>query len=71
MATMAQAVRMAEARDLLAEAIAQLKASEQRTRAVGAELRPDPSLAATLTATLKKSPESGRPTCRLESRARR
>ena len=50
MPTMAQAVQMVAARDpVLAEAIAQLKASEQRTRAVGAELRPDLSLTATLT----------------------
>src|ERR1019366_9796507 len=48
--TMAQAVQMVAARDpVLGEAIAQLKASEQRTRAVGAELRPDLSLTATLT----------------------
>jgi outer membrane protein len=48
--TMAEAVQMVEARDpFLAEALAQLKASEQRTRAVGAELRPDVSLTATLT----------------------
>ena len=48
--TMAEAVQRVEARDpLLAEAIAQLKAAEQKTRAVGAELRPDISLTATLT----------------------
>jgi outer membrane protein len=50
MPTMANAVQLVEARDpILAEAIAQLKASEQRTRAIGAELRPDISLTATLT----------------------
>lgn len=50
MPTMAEAVQRVEARDpFLAEAIAQLKAAEQKTRAVGAELRPDLSLTATLT----------------------
>jgi outer membrane protein len=49
MPTMAQAVQMVEARDpFLAEAIAQLEASERRTRAIGAELRPDLALTATL-----------------------
>jgi outer membrane protein len=50
MPTMARAVQLVESRDpVLAEAIAQLKASEERTRAIGAELRPDLSLTATLT----------------------
>jgi len=57
--TMAQAVQMVEARDpFLAEAIAQLKASEQRTRAVGAELRPDLSFTATLTGRAGGAPPS-------------
>jgi len=59
MPTMAQAVQMVEGRDpLLAQAIAQLKASEQRTRAVGAELRPDLSLTATLTGRAGGAPPS-------------
>jgi outer membrane protein len=50
MPTMAQAIQRVYARDpILAQALAQLRASEERTRAVGAELRPDLSLAATLT----------------------
>jgi outer membrane protein len=59
MPTMAEAVQMVEARDpFLAEALAQLKASEQRTRAVGAELRPDLSLTATLTGRAGGAPPS-------------
>jgi outer membrane protein len=59
MPTMAQAVQRVEARDpLLAQAIAQLKASEERTRAIGAELRPDLSLTATLTGRAGGAPPS-------------
>ena len=59
MPTMAQAVQMAASRDpFLAGAVAQLKASEQRTRAVGAELRPDLSLTATLTGRAGGAPPS-------------
>jgi outer membrane protein TolC len=59
MPTMAQAVQMVEVRDpLLAEAIARLKASEERTRAVGAQLRPDLSLTATLTGRAGGAPPS-------------
>ncbi|HEY3816262.1 MAG TPA: TolC family protein [Polyangiaceae bacterium] len=59
MPTMAQAVQLVEARDpVLAQAVAQLKASEQRTRAVGAELRPDLSLTATVTGRAGGAPPS-------------
>jgi outer membrane protein TolC len=44
-----QAIQMAQARDpRMTETLAELKAAEERTRAVGAELRPDLSLMATL-----------------------
>jgi len=60
MPTIAQAVQMVEARDpLLAQALTQLKAAEERTRAVGAELRPDLSLTATLTGRAGGAPPSG------------
>jgi outer membrane protein len=59
MPTMAQAVQLVEARDpTLAAALAQLKASEQRTRAIGAEMRPDLSLTATLTGRAGGAPPS-------------
>jgi outer membrane protein len=59
MPTMAEAVQRVEARDpVLATAIAQLKASEEQTRAVGAELRPDLSLTATLTGRAGGAPPS-------------
>jgi outer membrane protein len=63
MPTMARAVQLVEARDpLLAAAIAELRASEQHTRAVGAELRPDLSLTATLTGRAGGAqPSSGAP----------
>ncbi len=49
MPALPEALALAQARDPgLAEAIAQLKMSEEHTRAVGAELRPDLSLTATL-----------------------
>jgi outer membrane protein len=50
MPTMGEAVRTVAARDpFVAEAMARLAASEERTRAVGAELRPNLSFTATLT----------------------
>jgi outer membrane protein len=59
MPTMARAVQLVESRDpVLAEAIARLKASEERTRAIGAELRPDLSLTATLTGRAGGAPPS-------------
>jgi outer membrane protein len=49
MPALGQALTLAQARDpLLAETISQLRAAQQKTRAVGAELRPDLSLTATL-----------------------
>jgi outer membrane protein len=49
MPSLAEAIERASARDpLLAEAIAELRAAEQKTQAVGAELRPDLSLTATI-----------------------
>jgi outer membrane protein len=49
MPALPEAVRLAEARDpALAAALAELEAAERRTRAVGAELRPDLSFTATL-----------------------
>jgi outer membrane protein len=58
------AIQMAQARDpRLAEALAQLKAAEQRSRAVGAELRPDLSLTATFSGRAGGAPSSaGTPT---------
>ena len=63
MPTMAEALQLVEARDpFLAEAIAQLRAAEQRTRAIGAELRPDLSLTATVTGRAGGAqPSSGAP----------
>jgi outer membrane protein len=49
MPALGQALTLAQSRDpLLAETISQLRAAQQKTRAVGAELRPDVSLTATL-----------------------
>jgi outer membrane protein len=49
MPTLAEALRLAQSRDpQLAEALAQLKAAEEHTRAVGAELRPDLFFTATI-----------------------
>jgi outer membrane protein len=49
MPALAEALRLAQQRDpRLAETIAELKAAEERTRAIGAELRPTVSLTATL-----------------------
>jgi outer membrane protein TolC len=59
MPALAQALEMAQERDpRLAEAIAQLKAAEAHTRAVGAELRPDASLTATLSGRAGGAPPS-------------
>ncbi len=50
MPTLADALSAAQARDpALAAAVSELKAAEAKTRAVGAELRPDVALTATLT----------------------
>lgn len=60
MPTLPEALRLAQSRDpRLAEALAQLKAAEERTRAVGAELRPDLSFTATVSARSGGSPTSG------------
>ena len=60
MPTMAQAIQQVEARDpLLAAALAELRAAEQHTRAVGAELRPDLSLTATVTGRAGGAQSSG------------
>ncbi len=49
MPTLAEAIQMAQTRDpVLAQALSGLKAAEDKTRAVGALLRPDVSLTATL-----------------------
>jgi outer membrane protein TolC len=54
-----EALALAEARDpRLAEAIAQLEAAEEHTRAVGAELRPDISLTAGLSGRAGGAPPS-------------
>jgi outer membrane protein len=59
MPALAQALEMAQRRDpRLAEAIARLKAAEAQTRAVGAELRPDASLTATLSGRAGGAPPS-------------
>jgi outer membrane protein TolC len=59
MPALAQALALAQARDpRLAETLAELKAAEERTRAVGAELRPDVSLTATLTGRAGAAPPS-------------
>jgi outer membrane protein TolC len=59
MPALPEALAMAQARDpRLAETIAELKAAEETTRAVGAELRPDVSLTATLTGRAGAAPPS-------------
>jgi outer membrane protein TolC len=59
MPALTQALALAQARDpRLAETLAELKAAEERTRAVGAELRPDVSLTATLTGRAGAAPAS-------------
>jgi len=54
-----EAIALAQQRDpRLAETLARLKAAEQRTRAIGAELRPDVKLTATLTGRAGGAPPS-------------
>jgi outer membrane protein len=64
MPALPDAIQMAQARDpRLAEALAQLKAAEQRSRAIGAELRPDMWLTATLSGRAGGAPAAaGTPT---------
>jgi outer membrane protein len=60
MPALPQALALAQARDpRLASAIAELKAAEERTLAVGAELRPDLSLTATLSGRAGGAPPNG------------
>jgi outer membrane protein len=60
MPSLDEALRRAGARDpQLLEALAQLRADEKKSRAVGAELRPDLSLTATLTGRAGGAPPSG------------
>ena len=59
MPALPEALAMAQQRDpRLAETIAELKAAEEHTRAVGAELRPDLSLTATLSGRAGGAPPS-------------
>ena len=59
MPALRQAIEMAQTRDpRLAEAMDRLKAAEEHTRAVGAELRPDLSATATLSARAGGAPPS-------------
>ncbi len=59
MPALAEALRLAQQRDpRLAETLAQLKAAEESTRAVGAELRPDLSLTATFSGRAGGAPPS-------------
>jgi outer membrane protein TolC len=54
------AIQQASARDpRLREALAQLKADEERTRAIGAEMRPDLSFTATISGRAGGAPPSG------------
>jgi outer membrane protein len=54
------AIQLASARDpRIQEAIARIRAEEQRTRAIGAELRPEISLTGTLTGRAGGAPPSG------------
>jgi outer membrane protein len=60
MPALPQALELAEERDpKLASTIAQLRAAEERTRAVGAELRPDLSLTATFSGRAGGAPPNG------------
>jgi outer membrane protein len=60
MPALSDALAMAEKRDpRLAAAIAELKETEERSRAIGAELRPDLSLTATLSGRAGGAPPSG------------
>jgi outer membrane protein len=62
MPALPEALAMAQRRDpRLAETIAQLKAAEDKTRAVGAELRPDLSLTATVSGRAGGAPPSSGP----------
>jgi outer membrane protein len=55
-----RAIQLASGRDpRVQEAIARIRAEEQRTRAIGAELRPDISLTGTLTGRAGGAPPSG------------
>jgi outer membrane protein len=59
MPALSEALRLAQERDpRLAETLAQLKAAEDQTRAVGAELRPDLSLTATISGRAGGAPPS-------------
>ncbi len=59
MPALADAIQAAQARDpKLAAAVAQLKAAEQKTRAIGAELRPDLSFTATISGRAGGAPAS-------------
>jgi outer membrane protein TolC len=60
MPSLAEAMRQAAIRDpRVRQALVQIKANEERTRAVGAELRPDVSLSATFTSRAGGAPPSG------------
>jgi outer membrane protein TolC len=60
MPSLAEAIRRAAIRDpRVRQALAQIRASEERTRAVGAELRPDVSLTTTFTGRAGGAPPSG------------
>ncbi len=62
MPALTEALQLAQQRDpRLAETLAELKAAEERTRAVGAELRPDLSLTATLSGRAGGAPPSSGP----------
>ncbi len=62
MPALGEALALAQRRDpRLAETIAELKAAEEHTRAVGAELRPDVSLTATLSGRAGGAPPSSGP----------
>ena len=60
MPSIAEALELASRRDpALAAAVSQLRAAERRTTAIGAELRPDLAVTATLTARAGGAPPSG------------
>jgi outer membrane protein len=62
MPALAEALRLAQARDpFLAETVAELRAAEEQTRAVGAKLRPDLSLTATLSGRAGGAPPTSGP----------
>jgi outer membrane protein len=62
MPALGEALALAQRRDpRLAETMAELKAAEEHTRAVGAELRPDVSLTATLSGRAGGAPPSSGP----------